>query len=317
MSDRRRISTLAAAAASVALLTSPVASLAQDASEAPAASMAAGGVSEACQAANLGDSLKQAGVLTISTDNPAYSPWWEGTVPDGSDWAAFGGYPPSGEGFEGAIAYAIAAQLGFAPDQVEWIGQAGFGLAFAPGDKDFDFHLGQVSILPERAEAVDFSDPYFDVQQAVVALAGNPINDAATLADLKAFNLGAQVNSTSFLALEQVVRPDTEIKVYDDNNAGKFALENGQIDGLVVDTPTAFYIRNVELEKEETPETDGSIVGRIASPNQEQFGIVLGKGSPLTACVNEAIAAVRGSGQYQEIYDAWISDATAPVPELE
>lgn len=311
--QRRRIGALAAGAASVALLTSPVASLGHD--ESPAASAAAtaiaasSGVSEACQAANLGDVLQTAGRLTISTDNPAFFPWFEGAVPEGSEWADFGQYPPAGGGFEGALAYAIAAQLGFAPDQVDWIGQASFGLAFAPGDKDFDFHLGQVEFLPERAEAVDFSDSYFEVQQAIVALADNPINEVTTLAELKTFNLGAQVNSTSLLALEQVVQPDTEVKVYDDNNAGKFALQNGQIDGLVVDTPTAFYIRDAELEDFDTPEKEGAVVGQIITESPGDFGAVLDKDSPLTACVNEAIAAVKASGEWQGIYDTWISAA--------
>jgi polar amino acid transport system substrate-binding protein len=304
MSHQHRIGTLAAAAASVALLTSSVASLAQDASpaasEAPAASMsAAAGVSEACQAANLGDALKNPGRLTVSTDNPAFFPWFDGAVPEGSEWATFGKYPPSGDGFESALAYAIAAQLGFSADEVDWIGQAAFGQAFAPGEKDFDFHVGQVSITPERAEAVDFSDPYFDVQQAVVAIADTPITSVTTLAELKDFQLGAAVSTTSLLVLEDVVQPNTEVKVYDDNNAGKTALENGQIDGLVVDTPTAFYIRDVEL-------ANGAIVGQIATDAQEQFGAVLDKGSPLTPCVNEALATIRASGQWQEIYDAWI-----------
>jgi polar amino acid transport system substrate-binding protein len=316
MSDRRRISTLAAAAASVALLTSPVASLAQDASDAPAASMAAAGVSEACQAANLGDALKEAGVLTLSTDNPAYFPWWAGTVPDGSDWASFGGYPPSGEGFEGAIAYAIAEELGFTPDQVKWIAQAAFGLAYAPGEKDFDFHLGQVETLPERAEAVDFSDSYFEVQQAIVALNGNPINDVTSIAELRDHRLGAMTNTTSFLILEQVVQPNTEVKVYDDNTVGKTALQNGQIDGLVVDTPTAFYIRDAELEDFDTPEPEGAVVGQIMTDAPGNFGAVLDKDSPLTACVNEAIAAIKASGEYQQIYDTWISDAN-DAPELQ
>jgi polar amino acid transport system substrate-binding protein len=274
-------------------------------------------ISDACQAANLGDALKTAGQLTLSTDNPAYFPWWSGAVPEGSEWATFGGFPPSGEGFESAIAYAIAARLGFTPEQVVWLAQASFGLAFAPGEKDFDFHLGQISYNDQRAQAVDFSDPYFEVQQAIVAMADNPINDVSSLEELKAFSLGAPVGTTSFTIAEQVVQPAEEVKVYDDISAGKFALENGQIDGLVVDTPTAFYIRDVELEKADTPGQDASIIGQIATEDQERFGIVLDKGSPLTACVNEAIAAIKESGQYQEIYDRWISDSTAPVPGLE
>jgi polar amino acid transport system substrate-binding protein len=316
--QRRRAGVLAVAATSIALLVSPVASLAQDdASAAPAASGApATGVSDACQAANLGDALKNAGRLTLSTDNPAFFPWWAGTVPEGSDWADFGGFPPSGEGFESAIAYAIAAQLGFTPEQVDWIGQATFGLAFAPGEKDFDFHLGQVSYNDERAQAVDFSDSYFEVQQAIVALADNPINEITTIAELKDFDLGAPVATTSLIILEQLVQPNTEVKVYDDISAGKFALENGQIDGLVVDTPTAFYIRDAELEDFDTPDPEGAVIGQIVTESQEHFGIVLDKDSPLTACVNEAIAAIKASGQYQEIYDTWISGAN-DAPDLQ
>jgi polar amino acid transport system substrate-binding protein len=294
-----------------------MASLAQD-DASPAASEAstAVGVSEACQAANLGDVLKNPGRLTLSTDNPAYFPWWAGEVPEGSEWADYGGFPPSGEGFEGALAYALAEALGFTADQVDWIGQPSFGLAFAPGEKEFDFHLSQISYLDERAAAVDFSDSYFDVQQAVVAMADNPINEVTTLAELKDFQLGAAVGTTSLIVAEDVIQPNTEVKVYDDNSAGKFALENGQIDGLVVDTPTAFYIRDAELEDFDTPEAEGAVIGQIATPTGEYFGIVLEKGSPLTACVNEALAAVKASGRYQEIFDTWIRDAN-DAPDLQ
>lgn len=307
--QRRRVGALAAGAVSVALLANPLATLAQDEE-----SMA--GVSEACQAANLGDVLQSEGMLTISTDNPAFFPWWAGAVPEGSEWADFGGYPPSGEGFEGAIAYAIADALGFSADQVQWIAQPTFGLAFAPGEKDFDFHLGQVSYREERAEAVDFSDSYFDVQQAVVAMADNPITEVTTLEELKDFQLGAPVGTTSLLVLEDFVQPNVAIKVYDDIAAGKVALENGQIDGLVVDTPTGFYIRDAELEDFDTPEPEGAVIGEIVTPTDEYFGIVLDKDSPLTACVNEALALIKESGQYQEIYDTWIRDAN-DAPQLQ
>jgi polar amino acid transport system substrate-binding protein len=319
MSDqRRRMGVLAAGAVSVALLSSPAASLAQD-EPSPAASRPAeapAAVSEACQAASLGDILKNEGRLTLSTDNPAFFPWWAGAVPEGSEWADFGGFPPSGEGFEGAIAYAVAEALGFAADEVDWIGQPTFGLAFAPGEKDFDFHLGQVSYREERAEAVDFSDSYFDVQQAIVAMADNPINDVTTIEELKGFQLGAPVGTTSLIIVEDVVQPDAETKVYDDISAGKFALENGQIDGLVVDTPTAFYIRDAELEDFDTPDPEGAVIGQIVTDSEEYFGIVLDKDSPLTTCVNEALAAIKASGRYQEIYDTWISDAN-DAPDLQ
>jgi polar amino acid transport system substrate-binding protein len=307
MSDhRRRVGVVAAGAVSLALIASPLATFAQ--TEAA--------VSEACQAASLGDVLQAEGRLTVSTDNPAFFPWWAGEVPEGSDWADFAGYPPSGEGFESSIAYAVAEALGFSTDQVDWIGQPSFGLAFAPGDKDFDFHLGQVSFREERAEAVDFSDSYFDVQQAVVALADSPINDVTTLEELKDFQLGAPVGTTSLLVVEDFLQPNKELKVYDDVTAGKFALQNGQIDGLVVDTPTAFYIRDAELEDFETPEPEGAVIGEIVTETEEHFGIVLDKDSALTACVNEAIASIKDSGQYQAIYDEWITDAN-DAPQLQ
>jgi len=307
MSDhRRRVGVVVAGAVSLALIASPLATFAQEEAT----------VSEACQAASLGDVLQAEGRLTVSTDNPAFFPWWAGEVPEGSDWADFAGYPPSGEGFESSIAYAVAEALGFSADQVDWIGQPSFGLAFAPGDKDFDFHLGQVSFREERAEAVDFSDSYFDVQQAVVAMAGSPINDVTTLEELRDFQLGAPVGTTSLLVVEDFLKPNKELKVYDDVTAGKFALQNGQIDGLVVDTPTAFYIRDAELEDFETPEPEGAVIGEIVTETEEHFGIVLDKDSALTACVNEAIASIKDSGQYQAIYDEWITDAN-DAPQLQ
>jgi polar amino acid transport system substrate-binding protein len=316
---------LAVGVASLALLVSPLGSLAQDASTAPEASMAPAVesmapaaesmapvlVSEACQAAGLEGVLQTPGRLTISTDNPAFAPWWAGTVPDGSEWASFGGYPPSGEGYESAMAYAIAAALGFSPDQVDWVGQSAFGLAFKPGPKDFDFHLGQVSYRPKRAERVDFSDSYFDVNQGIVALADNPINEATSLADLKAFRLGAPVGTTSLEIIETLIQPDADVMAYKDVAGGKKALANGRIDGLVVDLPTAFYIRDAELNDFDTPEPEGSVAGQIATDATEYFGMVLEKDSPLTACVNEALALIKENGTWQAIYDQWISEVNS------
>jgi polar amino acid transport system substrate-binding protein len=277
----------------------------------PVESMAPAVVSEACQAAGLEGVLTTPGRLTISTDNPAFAPWWAGTVPDGSEWASFGGYPPSGEGYESAMAYAIAAAMGFAPDQVDWVGQSAFGLAFKPGPKDFDIHLGQVSFRPKRAERVDFSDSYFDVNQGIVALADNPINEATSLADLKTFRLGAPVGTTSLEIIEALIQPDTEVMAYKDVAGGKKALSNGRIDGLVVDLPTAFYIRDAELNDFDTPEPEGSVAGQIATEASEYFGMVLEKDSPLTACVNEALALIKENGTWQAIYDQWISEVNA------
>jgi polar amino acid transport system substrate-binding protein len=273
-------------------------------------------VSEACQAAAIDPNLKDSGRFTVSTDNPAFFPWFDGAVPEGSEWGTLGYYPPSGDGFESAIAYAVAAALGFTPDQVDWIPQAEFGLAFKPGEKDFDIHLGQVEYRPKRAERVDFSDSYFDVNQGIVALAGTPITEVTDLAGLKAFTLGAATATTSLELIETVIQPDVEPKVYRNNNAAVRALKNGQVDGLVVDLPTAFYMRDVQVNDFDTPEAEGAVLGQIATEVQSYFGILLQKDSPLTACINEALAVIKANGTWQAIYDSEISEVN-DAPFLE
>jgi polar amino acid transport system substrate-binding protein len=298
---RRRVRGLALGAASIALLASPLSTLAQD-EEAPPA------VSDECQAANLGDILKNPGRLTLSTDNPSFPPWWGGEPVEDSGWEV--SYPPSGEGYEGGVAYAVAAALGFAPEQIDWLQNAVFELAFQPGPKDFDWHMAQISIRPERAENVDFSDPYFDANQALVGVVGTDIESAASIADLKDMTLGAAVATTSLQFIEEVIQPTAEPQVYNDNAAAIQALQNEQIDGIVVDLNTAFFVVAVQLE-------GGTIVGQFpVSAQADQVGMVLEKGSPLTACVNEALQLVRDSGQLQEIFDATITTAQ-DVPVLE
>jgi polar amino acid transport system substrate-binding protein len=297
------VSVLAVSAASIALLVSPLAAVAQD-DEAMAS------VSEACQAANLGDMLKNPGRLTLSTDNPSFPPWWGGdpSVDPESGWEV--SYPPSGEGLEGGVAYAVAEALGFSADQVDWIQNPVFELAFQPGPKEFDWHMAQISVRPERAENVDFSDPYFDANQSLVAVAGTDIESVGSIADLKAYNLGAAVGTTSLQFIEEQIQPDNEPQVFNDNAAAIQALGNGQIDGLVVDLGTAFFVVAVQLE-------GGTIVGQFpTSAQQDQVAMVLEKDSPLTACVNEALQTVRDSGRLQEIYDATITEAQG-VPVIE
>ena len=292
---RRRVGVLAAGAATVALVATPLAALA-DSHEGAV-------VSEACQAANIDDLLKNPGRLTLSTDNPSFGPWWGGdpSVDPDSGWEF--SYPPSGEGLEGGVAYAIANALGFENDQVDWLQNTEFSLAFAPGPKPFDFHMAQISIRPERAENVDFTDPYFDANQSLVANADTDITSAASIADLKGYNLGAAVGTTSLQFIEEQIQPDAEAQVFNDNAAAVQALENGQIDGIVVDLGSAFFVIAVQL-------TNGTIVGQFpTSAQQDQIGAVLELGSPLTACINEALAAVRDSGQLQEIFEATITVA--------
>ena len=299
---RRRVGVLAAGAATLALVATPLGAVADSHEGAM--------VSEACQAANIDDLLKNPGRLTLSTDNPSFGPWWGGdpSVDPDSGWEF--SYPPSGQGLEGGVAYAIANALGFENEQVDWLQNTEFALAFAPGPKPFDFHMAQISIREERAENVDFTDPYFDANQSLVANADTDITSAASIADLKGYNLGAAVGTTSLQFIEEQIQPDSEPQVFNDNAAAVQALENGQIDGIVVDLGSAFFVVAVQL-------SNGTIVGQFpTSAQQDQIGAVLELDSPLTDCINEALAAVRDSGQLQEIYDATITEAQG-VPVLE
>jgi polar amino acid transport system substrate-binding protein len=270
-------------------------------------------------AANL-TTTKKAGRLTLSTDNPAFPPWWGGdpatqypNEPAGGDgWEVSDPY--SMMGYESATAYAVAAALGFTPDKVDWIPNAVFENAFAPGPKPFDYHMAQISIKPERAQAVDFSEPYFDANQALLSMTklkdgtANPILSVTTTAGLKPFKLGAAVGTTSLQLIENVIKPDAAASVFNDNAAAVQALQNGQVDGLVVDLNTAFYMRDAQLENFDTPDPEATVVGQFdVSAQLDQVGMVLEKGSPLTKCVDEAIATIKANGTLQQIYDKWIS----------
>jgi polar amino acid transport system substrate-binding protein len=269
---------------------------------------------EACAPEQL--TLKNPGRLTLSTDIPAFPPWWGGdpavqypNEPEGgSGWE--GSDPYSMEGYEGAVAYAVADALGFGPDQVDWIPNEVFAEAFDPGGKQFDFHLAQVSIGEARARAVDFSRPYFDSNQAVLALMPNAITGATSIASLKAFRLGAAAESTSLELIANVIQPSQQGGTYPDNTAGLRALQNGAIDGLVVDLGTAFFMRDVELE-------DATIVGQfVESAQADRLGLVLEKDSPLTPCVDQAIAQLEATGRLDAIYEEWIvSDQAVPYFE--
>ena len=246
-----------------------------------------------------GNTVKD-GVLTIGTDSPAFPPWF---VDDD---------PTNGEGFEGAVAVAVAGELGFSGEQIEWV-TVPFNNAFAPGEKDFDFDINQVSINDERAEAVDFSDGYYDVNQAIVGFADSAAADAKTIADLKGLRLGAQVGTTSLDFIEDVIAPDAEPFVYNDNSAAKAALDAQQVDGIVLDLPTAFYVSAVEIE-------GTAVIGQFPSTGDEpeQFGLVLEKDSPLTECVNTALATLESSGELDAIEQQWLSDVVdAPVIDIE
>lgn len=257
--------------------------------------------------------LKNPGRLTLSTDNPAFPPWWGGDPEiqypnepvDGSGWETSDPY--SMEGYEGATAYAIAAALGFTPDQVDWLQNAVFENAFAPGEKAFDFHMAQISITEDRAQAVTFTDRYFWSNQSIIAMTGNAITGATSIADVQGYRLGAARNTTSFDLIEDVIQPTVEPRVLRSNSDALRALRNGQIDGLVVDLGSAFYMRDVQLEDYGTPEPEATIVGQFSTELQpDEVGAVMELGSPLVTCVNAAIAKITADGTLDAIYDQWI-----------
>jgi polar amino acid transport system substrate-binding protein len=241
------------------------------------------------------DTLKP-GMLTIATGKPAYEPWYSDDDPS------------NGKGFESAVAYAVAGKLGYAKDEVAWTA-ADFNAAIAPGDKAYDVNLQQVSITDERRQAVDFSSGYYDVNQAFVTVKSSKAATAKSVADLAKLKLGAATGTTSYDAIVNVVKPSQQPAVFNDNDQAKLALNNGQIDALAVDLPTALYLAAAEL-------TDGVVVGQLpaSGTSAEQFGFVLEKGSPLTSCVSQAVDALRADGTLAALQKQWLTDtAGAPV----
>jgi len=236
------------------------------------------------------------GQLTIATGEPAYYPW---VIDD---------KPESGEGFEAAVAYAVASQLGYTNEEVVWK-RTTFDGAIAPGVKDYDFNLQQFSITNERKEVVDFSSPYYTASQVIVSYKGSAIDGKTSIADLKSAKIGAAVGTTSLEAAQTIIAPDTEVQVFNDNAAAVQALKNKQIDGIVVDLPTGYYLAGVEVE-------GGLLVGQLPSSGTgDQFGLLLTKDSPITGCISEAVDAIAADGTLAAIEEKWLT-AGAGVPVL-
>jgi len=265
---------------------------------AAAVALAAVGALSACSGTSGTESTSDYvtdGKFTIATGEPAYFPY---VIDDA---------PESGEGFEAAVAYAVADQLGFAKDDVEWV-RTTFDDAIAPGPKTFDVNLQQFTIDESRAESVDFSTPYYSTPQAIVTIAGSPAADATSIADLEGYLIGAASGTTSFTTIEDVIKPSSGAQAFNSNDDAKLALEAGTVDAIVVDLPTAFYLTGVEL-------TDGVLLGQLPlSGIADEWGFVLEKDSPLTADVSAAVDALRESGTLQELADEWLeAGAGAPV----
>jgi polar amino acid transport system substrate-binding protein len=287
---------------SAAPSTAPSAAASTPASIAPSVAPSV----DACAKDNL--TVKTAGKLTIGTDNPAYPPYYD--IPDAGatkPWEL--GDPTDGKGFESAFAYALATKLGFAQGDVTWI-VVPFDNSYAPGDKPFDIDINQVSFSAERAQAVDMSDGYYTLSQSIVALKANGLAGVTSVAGLKDFKFGAQIGTTSLDTINNVIQPTSAAKVYTTNDDAIAGLKAKQIDGLVVDLPTAFYVTAAQVD-------NSVIVGQFAPPtgaDAEHFSVVLAKGSPLTACVTTAIAALKSDGSLDAITKEWLAyKASAPV----
>jgi polar amino acid transport system substrate-binding protein len=239
--------------------------------------------------------VKNAGQLTVGTDKPAFPPYF---VDDD---------PTNGKGFESAVAYAVADELGFAKDEVEWT-VVPFNASYAPGPKEFDFDINQISITPQREKVVDFSRPYYTAPQAVVTPNNSEFANAETFAELEGATVGVQIGTTSLDAVNEVMQPAEQPKVFNDSNDVVTALKQGQVDAVVVDLPTAFYVTAAQVP-------NSKIVGQFSAPGGDSFGLLLEKDSELTECVDQAIAALEESGQLEQITNKWMG-AAAGAPEL-
>ena len=248
--------------------------------------------------------LVTSGKLTIGTDNPAYPPWFGGTPK--KPWKVSD--PNSGEGFESAVAYAVAKQLGFAKGDVKWI-VVPFDQSFRPGSKNFDFDINQISYLPQRAKAVAFSDSYYNVNQALIGIKGSAITKVKTQADVKKYKLGVQLGTTSYQYVVKNIKPSQQPSVYNNSQDVTSALKAHQIDGIVVDLPTAFFITG----SGEVP--NSVVVGQFPTVGTpEHFGMVFAKGNSLVKCVNKALASLKSDGTLAKIQREWLSQkASAPV----
>ena len=240
--------------------------------------------------------LTNAGTLTVGTDKPAYPPYFEDDDPS------------NGKGFESAVAYAVAEELGFTKDQVKWT-VVPFNSSYAPGPKKFDFDINQISVTPKRAERVDFSTPYYTAPQAIVTLKSAPTADATSLSELADVKLGVQVGTTSLDAANDVIKPSTPPQVFNDSNDTVRALKTKRVDAIVVDLPTAFYLTAAEIP-------EAKITGQFDAPGGDDWGLVLAKDSELTSCVNQAIDSLQSSGKLDEITDQWMG-GQAGAPKLQ
>ncbi len=259
-----------------------------------------GGDGGSCDVADL--NLATAGQLTVATGEPVFPPWM-GVGDDNFD------VPESKTGYEGALVYELANEMGFTDDQVVFE-RTTFDEAITAGEKDWDFNIQQYSITEQREEVVDFSEPYYETNQALVAFADNPVASAASLDDLKQYQLGAAIGTTSLDYVENVIEPDSDAAVYNDNADAKSGLEAGQVDALVFDLPTAYFITAVEIP-------EASIVGQLEASGEQadEFGLLFEDGNPLVSCVNAALGRLKDAGRLDALEEEWLSQG-GDIPTL-
>jgi polar amino acid transport system substrate-binding protein len=249
---------------------------------------AAGGGGGGCDVSN--PPLFEEGQLTVATDRPAFPPWFEGS-------------PKNYSGYEGDLASEIAERMDL---DIEWVVEP-FNKSYAPGSKDYDFDINQISVTPEREEAVDFSDSYFNNQQGVLVMKDSEVADATSIEDLQSAQLGAQVGTTSLKLIGDEIQPESDPKVFDTTNDSKSALESGQIDALITDLVTTVYLRDIEIKGSE-------VIGQIET--NEPFGMLFEEGNPMVDCVNQVLAEIKDDGTLQDLQDKWLQDYLG-VPVLE
>ena len=297
----RQMSVAAMAAIAVLAASAGLAGCASEGSSSsasPAGTAAAGGTSTgaaaSCTNSAIQDQLFAKGQLTVATDKPVYPPWFVDNK------------PTNGQGYESAVAYAVAAQLGFSKSQVTWAYEP-FDSSYAPGTKKFDFDINEISYSPARAQVVTFSDSYYDVQQALVALKNSPIVTKHSPADLKTYVFGDQVGTTSLQFINSQIQPTQTPKVFETLNDVKQALQTKQIAALVTDTPTAEFI---------TTEIPGSVVVAQFPSTGEHYGLLFAKGNQLVTCVNKALATLKSNGTLAKLTAQYLKDFTS-VPTIQ
>jgi polar amino acid transport system substrate-binding protein len=254
-----------------------------------------GASTASCTYSGVQSELYRKGVLTVATDQPAYPPWFENNKPS------------NGQGYESAVAYAVAAQLGFKAAQVTWVHEP-FDSSYAPGPKKFDFDINEISYSAARAQVVTFSNSYYDVQQAMVALKGSPIVTRHSPADLKTYVFGDQVGTTSLSFINTKIQPTKTPKVFETLNDVKQALQTRQIAALVTDTPTAQFISSSEIP--------GSVMVAQFPSTGEHYGLLFAKGNPLVGCVNKALATLKSNGTLTRLTSKYLKLFTS-VPTVQ